>query len=190
MPTISQLPATSSVSASDVIPISQGGTARAVPVGALLASTQPAIIVASPSLIGRTSLGQGGPEQVEIGVGVALSSGVLQADGSDHATFPSLPAFSADADLVISNRGHPMLMQTSMLRGLFSGGPNVSIGPDGVISTSAVITGGSGASLGSAIGSLQLLSGLSAQDLVAVSHAGSDSAIPYGDFLYLLNPAE
>jgi hypothetical protein len=76
-----------------------------------------------------------------------------------------------------------MLMQTSLLRGLFSAGSNISIGADGVISTSATISGGSGAALGSAIGTLQLLSGLSAQDLVAVSHAGSDAAIPYSDFL-------
>src|ERR1700730_16484591 len=108
MPTISQLPPTSSVSASDELPISQGGTARAASVGALLASTQPAIIVSSPSLIGRTSLGQGGPEQVEVGIGMALSGGSLHADGSDHATFPSVSSLSIGSDLVISNQGSPM----------------------------------------------------------------------------------
>jgi Fibronectin type III domain len=183
MPTISQLPPTSSVSASDAIPVSQGGTARAASVGVLLASTQPAIIVDSASLIGRSSLGQGGPEQVEVGVGMTLSNGSLHADGSDHANYPSIATLAIDSDLVISNQGSPMRMQTSLLRGLFSAGKNVTIAADGVISTSVINSVGSGPSLGSAIGALQLLSGLSAQDLVAVSHAGSDSAIPYADFL-------
>lgn len=183
MPTISQLPPTSSVSASDALPISQGGTARSASVGALLASTQPAIVVSSPSLIGRTSLGQGGPEQVGIGVGMTLSGGALQADGSDHAAFPSVSSLSMDSDLVINNQGSPMRMQTSLLRGLFSAGQNVTIASNGVISSSTVASAGPGQSLGSAIGTLQVLTGLSAQDLVAVSHAGSDSAIPYSDFL-------
>jgi hypothetical protein len=183
MPTISQLPPTSSITASDAIPISQGGAARAATVGALLASTQPAIIVDSSSLIGRTSLGQGGPEQVDVGVGITLSSGTLSATGSDHATFPSAASLSVDSDLVISNQGSPMRMKASLLRGLFSAGPNVSIASDGVISTSAVISAGSGHSLGSAIGTLPLIAGLSTQDLVAVSRAGADSAVSYGDFL-------
>src|SRR5471030_2578955 len=164
MPTISQLPPASSVSASDALPISQGGSARATSVGALLASTQPAIIVGSHSLIGRTSLGPGGPEQVEVGVGMSLSSGSLCADGSDHTTFPSVSSLSFDSDLVISNQGSPMRMQTSLLRGLFSAGQNVTIAPDGVISTSGVSSAGSGQSLGSAIGALHLLTALSAQD--------------------------
>jgi hypothetical protein len=183
MPTISQLPATSLVSASDALPISQGGSARAASVGALLASTQPAIIVGSPSLIGRTSLGPGGPEQVEVGVGMTLSGGILHADGSDHTTFPSVSSLSIDCELVISNQGSPMLLQASLLRGLFSAGTNVTITSNGVISTSAVASAGSGPSLGSAIGALQLIAGLSGQDLVAVSHAGSDLAVRYSDFL-------
>ncbi len=67
MPTISQLPTIMSVSAADEVPISHGGSACATTVGVLLASAQPAIIVQSPALLGRTSIGSGGPEQINVG---------------------------------------------------------------------------------------------------------------------------
>lgn len=183
MPTISQLPLATSVSAADEVLISQGGTARATLVGALLASAQPAITIDPPSLIGRTSLGSGGPEQVDVGVGINLSGGTLVADGSDHAVFPIESTFSIESDLVISNRGRPMLMRASLLRGLFSAGTNVAIDPNGVISTTATgpITG-TGQS-GSSISQLQVVTALAAQDLVAVSHTGKDYAITYGNLL-------
>src|SRR3954471_3478536 len=119
MPTISQLPQATSISAADTLPLSQGGTARSASVGALLASTQPAIIVQTGSLLGRTSLGAGSPEQVSIGPGVSLSDGTLAATGLDHAGFAAVSNLASDADLVISNQGTPMLMQASLLRGLF-----------------------------------------------------------------------
>ncbi|MEA2726932.1 MAG: hypothetical protein QOF70_1407 [Acetobacteraceae bacterium] len=183
MPTISQLPSANSASASDELPLSQGGTARAISVGVLLASTQPAIIVDSLSLLGRTSVGSGSPEQVDVGLGISLSGGTLIADGLDHAVFPVVSGLAIGSDLVISDHGSPMLMQTSLLRGLFSAGLNVAIDPNGVISTTTVggITGTVEA--GSSIGELQVITGLAAQDLVAISHAGSDRAIAYGNFL-------
>jgi hypothetical protein len=181
MPTISQLPSASSVSAADEIPISQDGAAKATSIGALLASVQPVIIVASPSLLGRASLGSGGPEQIDIGVGISLASGTLVADGLDHAAFPLAPSLSSAIDLVISNQGSPMLMQSSLLRGLFSAGQNVAIDPNGVISTTATVT--STVQPGNSIGELQLVTGLAAQDLVAVNHSGTDYAIPYNNFI-------
>ena len=51
----------------------------------------------------------------------------MVADGLDHAGFPSVSALSPDSELVISNQGSPMLMQASLLRGLFSAGENVAI---------------------------------------------------------------
>jgi hypothetical protein len=182
MPTISQLPLANVASAADEVPISQGGTARAISVGALLASTQPAIIVGSPSLLGRTSLGSGGPEQIDVGVGIGFSGGTLIADGLDHAVFPIVSTLSVETDLVISNQGSPMLMQASLLRGLFSAGQNVIIDPDGVISTVVGAVTGTVQS-GSPISELQVITGLAAQDLVAISHAGSDCAIAYSNFL-------
>jgi hypothetical protein len=180
MPTISQLPPASAASAIDEIPISQGGIARAISVGALLASAQPAIIANPPSLIGRISLGPGGPEQVNVGTGVSLSSGTLVANGMDHSTFPIVSTLSTSADLVVSNQGSPLLMRTSLLRGLFSAGQNVAIDPNGVISaaTTAVTV-----AAGSSIGELLVVAALAAQDLVAVSHAGSDCSIAYSNFL-------
>lgn len=183
MPTISQLPAASSVSATDEVPISQAGTARATSVGALLASMQPAIIVDSPSLLGRTSIGSGGPEQVQVGLGMTISGGTLDANGLDHATFPPLTSFATGSDLVISNHGSPMLMQASLLRGLFSAGPNVAIDVNGVISTVGTNTSGGIVLSGSSIGGLQIISSLTSQDLVAVSHAGADHAIAYSNLL-------
>jgi hypothetical protein len=183
MPTISQLPAASSVSAADEVPISQNGSAVAASVGVLLASAQPAIIVDSPSLLGRISLGSGGPEQVDVGIGISLSSGTLVADGLDHSIFPAVSSLSVESDLVISNQGSPMLMQASLLRGLFSPGQNVTIDSNGTISTAVEATTTGTVVSGSSIGELQVVSGLVAQDLVAVSHAGSDYAIAYSNFL-------
>jgi Fibronectin type III domain len=183
MPTISQLPSAGSVSAADEVPISQNGSVCAASVGALLASTQPAIIVDSSSLLGRTSLGPGGPEQVDVGVGITLSNSTLVANGLDHSGFPIISSLPVGSDLVISNQGSPMLMQASLLRELFSAGQNVTIDSNGVISTLAEATITGTVVSESSIGALQTVAGLAAQDLVAVSHAGSDYAIAYSNFL-------
>ena len=87
MPTILQLPPASLVTAADEIPISQNGTTRAVSVGTLLATTQPAILSPTGTLLGRTSLGEGGPEPIQIGTGLHLASNALAANGADHARF-------------------------------------------------------------------------------------------------------
>jgi hypothetical protein len=183
MPTISQLPQASAISATDEVPISQSGAARAASVGSLLSSAQPVIIIDSSSLLGRQSLGSGGPEQIDIGIGLNLSDGTLVADGLDHAIFLTTSSLSAQSELVISNQGTPMLMQATLLRGLFSAGQNVAIDPDGVISTTDVTTSTGTIASVSSIGALQVITALSSQDLVAVSHSGSTAAISYGDFL-------
>ena len=97
--------------------------------------------------------------------------------------FPSASSLYVASDLVISNQGSPMLMQASLLRGLFSAGQNVAIDPNGVISTAAEATVTGTVASGSSIGELQVVTALAAQDLVAVSHAGSDYAIAYSNFL-------
>lgn len=176
MPTISELPAAASVAAADLLPISHGGAAMATSVGTLLASTQPTIIVQSPALLGRISLGSGGPEQVGVGIGVNISQGSLVATGLDHAGFPIASSLNTASELVISNQGTPMLMPASLLHGLFSAGANVTITSDGTISAT-------GANVAGPIGSLQAVSSLTGQDLVPVSHAGSNCAITYSNFL-------
>jgi hypothetical protein len=183
MPTISQLPAAGLLSAADEILISQAGDARAASIGALLSSAQPVITMDSPSLLGRRSLGSGSPEQIDIGAGLTLTDGTLVAEALNYAAFPTASILSAQSDLVVANQGSPMLMPASLLRGLFSAGKNVAIDSNGVIST----TGGSsaaGASIsGSLIGSLPVITQLSSQDLVAVAHSGSLTAISYGNLL-------
>lgn len=183
MPTITQLPEAATVTASDLIPVSQDGSARSVSVGTVLSSVQPAITVASPSLIGRTSLGAGGPEQVNIGKGLELTNTTLAANGADHANFAVLPNLVVKSDLVVSNQGTPMFMPASLLRNLFTAGSNIIIGSDGTISS--IATGGSASvsGLGSAIGGLGVVSSLSAQDLIAISQGGSDYGIRYANFL-------
>jgi hypothetical protein len=125
-------------------------------------------------------MGAGSPEQVSIGLGVSLSNGTLTANGLDHIGFPAISDFAADAELVICNQGTPMLMQASLLRGLFSAGQNVAIAADGTISASAASTT---LAVGGGVGDLQVVNALSGQDLVTVSHAGSNFAISYTDFL-------
>jgi hypothetical protein len=183
MPTISQLPAASSITAADEVPISQDGAARATSIGALLSSVQPVITVDSPSLLGRKSLGSGSPEQIDIGAGLNLSNGTLVAVGLDQASYPTTSTFSAQSDLVISNHGTSMLMQANLLRKLFTAGQNVTIDPNGTISATAVTSGGGTISAGSFIGSLQVITALASQDLVPISHAGSAFAISYNNLL-------
>jgi hypothetical protein len=181
MPTITQLPPAGPISPADKVPISQGGSVNAASVGALLVAAQPVITVQSPSLLGRTSLGSGGPEQINVGVGVNLASGTLVANGADHSTYPVTPALTLGSDLVISNQGSQMLMPTGLLRGLFSAGQNILIDNNGVISADAVLA--SSTLLGSAIGSLQVVSSLAAQDLIAVSQGGADHTVTYANLL-------
>ena len=183
MPTIIQLPEATTVTASDLIPISQDGSVRSVSVGTVLSSVQPTIAIASPSLIGRTSLGAGGPEQVNIGEGLELTNSALAANGTDHANFAVLPSLVIESDLVVSNHGTPMLMPASLLRNLFTAGSNIAIGSDGAISSTAAGGSTSVSGLGSAIGTLEVVTSLSAQDLIAVSQAGSDHGIRYANFL-------
>ena len=114
MPTISQLPPATSVTAEDEVPVSQAGTARSASIGLILASTQPSISIASPSLLGRTSLGPGSPEQVDAGLGLQLAAGTLAANGLDHASFPLLAQVSPQTDVVVSSQGNPMLMQAGL----------------------------------------------------------------------------
>lgn len=183
MPTIAQLPAATAPEATDEIPISQGGVVRATTVGTLLASTQSAIQLPSGALLGRISVGNGSPETVEIGTGITLAAGTVAANGLDHGSFPVLPSLSTGADLVISNQGTPMLMQTSLLRELFSAGTNVTIDVNGTISALSTIVPSGTVIANEAISQLPTLSGLASADLVPVSHAGSSYAVSYAALL-------
>jgi hypothetical protein len=133
MPTISQLPAAAQANAADEVPLSQGGSARSVSVGSLLAGTQPAIITDQGTLLGRTSMGPGGPEPVSVGTGLAINATTLCANGADHAAFAPQPTLETTDQVVLNSAGAPKLLDLGLLRGLFSAGQNITIDPTGII---------------------------------------------------------
>ena len=145
MTTIAQLPAATSVGAGDLLPISQAGLVYSATVSQITASLQPVITVPSGALLGRISTGAGGPETVPLGIGLALSSGALEATGEDHAGFPVQIALGLSEDVVINTASGPGLLPVTALRGLFSGGAGVSIDANGVIAvTVSAIAGRAG----------------------------------------------
>jgi hypothetical protein len=178
MPTISQLPASSNVSASDLLPISQGGSAHAVSVGVLLAQTQPAIIIQPPSLLGRFSVGPGGPDEIAIGSGLTLNSGTLSAESFNPTTLSAQTSLSPFDQFIVANSGSAQLIGLNQIRGIFTAGSNITIDTTGVISASTVV-GTSGYSLTG----LSPVSTLTSGDFIGVSQAGQDHSITYANFL-------
>ncbi len=85
MPTIPQLPTVTSVNSDDELPLQQNGVTSSVTVATLLASTQPAITAPTGTLLGRISLGSGGPETIAIGGGLALANATLSANIGESA---------------------------------------------------------------------------------------------------------
>lgn len=102
MPTISQLPAAGPINAADLAPVSQSGTTAATTIGDLLAGVQPAIFAPTGSLLGRNSLGAGGPETVTVGSGLSLAGGTISAVGITGLTATSTIAAT---DLVGISQG-------------------------------------------------------------------------------------
>jgi hypothetical protein len=183
MPTISQLPSSTQVTASDEIPVSQAGTTHAVTVGTLLASTQPAVISPTGTLLGRISIGPGGPEPIAVGSGLLLNGGTLAASGSDHASYPLETALQPTDQVVLNSAGTPKLLTLSLLRELFSAGANITISPSGTISADGA-TGLTAAPVATySITGLVPVTSIAATDLVAISQAGTDHTISYADLL-------
>lgn len=178
MPTISQLPSADTVSASDLVPISQGGAVHSVSVGALLAQTQPAIIIGSPSLLGRFSIGPGGPDTIAVGDGLTLNSGTLSTSGFSLESLTLQTNLSPDDQIVAINTGTSHLVGLNQIRELFTAGPNITIDAAGVISA---------ATLGD--GTIYSLAGLSSVttmasgDLVVVGKADQTHTITYENLL-------
>ena len=179
MPTIPQLPPVTEVTAADELPLSQDGVTHSVTVGTLLSGMQPAIITATGSLLGRISMGPGGPEPIGVGVGLALNGGTIVASGRDHAAFPQQSSLLTSDQVVLNSAGNPKLLSLSLLRGLFQAGSNVTIDSSGTISA----TGSGGGSGVPQIASLAPVSSIGASDLVAISQGGADHAITYANLL-------
>ncbi len=177
MPTIPQLTPATVVNPTDEVPISQNGSLVSTTVNLLLGTTQGAISTATGTLLGRVSLGAGGPEPVTLGVGVELAGGALRANGTDHAGFVPQTVLQGTDQAVISSGGTPMLLQLSLLRGLFSAGANIAIDANGVVSATGA--GGNPYS----IGSLTPVTTIAAPDLVGINQGGADHTISYANFI-------
>lgn len=138
MPTINQLPASTTVSAADEVLLSQGGTTCNASIGVILAGTQPAISIASGSLLGRISLGSGGPEAVTVGAGLSLTGATIAATGTDHVSFPQQPTLTLTDEIVLNSQGQPRQMPINQLLGLFKAGANVTIDRSGTITATGL----------------------------------------------------
>lgn len=162
MPTIQQLPPALSVDPADEVPVSQAGATHAISVGSLLAGMQPAILAPTGSLLGRLSLGPGGPEPVAVGAGLAIEGGNLAATGADHAAFPVEANPSAADQLVISTSGSPKLLPLAALQDWL----------------------GAGAATGALnLGALPVATSVASGDLVALSQNGTNAAITYANLI-------
>ena len=171
MPTISQLPVASEVTAADEIPVSQAGVTHSVSVGTLLAATQPAIISDPGTLLGRISRGAGGPETVAVGEGLLLNGGTLAASAFNLAGLPQRTTLSVSDNTLLNSNGLLTQLPLSSLRGLFSAGANISIDATGAISATATTAGPSGYS----ITNLAPVTTIAGGDLVGISQGGSGS---------------
>jgi hypothetical protein len=133
MPTIDELPSATGTGPQDLLPIDQGGVTRSVSVAEVLASTQPLIEVPSPSVLGRSSLGPGGPESLTVGLGLVVQNATIAANGTDHASFIQESNFVATDEVIINSSGTPKQLPVPALRALFSPGNNVTISATGQI---------------------------------------------------------
>jgi hypothetical protein len=116
-----------------VLPIEQGGVTRSVSVAELLSSVQPAIEVPSPCVLGRASLGPGGPESLSVGLGLVVQNASIAANGGDHASFIQAQSFLSTDEAIINSSGTPKQIPIPSLRALFSAGSNVTINQNGVV---------------------------------------------------------
>ncbi len=179
MPTIKQLPVATEVNAEDEIPLSQGGLTKSATVGALLSGTQPALIAPGGSLLGRVSIGPGGPEPVTVGTGLNLSFGTLAATGADHAAFAVQQSLQTTDEAILDSGGNPRRMPLSLLRNLFSAGANISIDADGVISSAG--SGGAGSAGPAGANGANVWSGAGAPSIALGSQGDSYVNAANGD---------
>lgn len=104
MPTIDSLDPVSVSADSDLFAVSQGGVVKRVSRGEIIADSQPLIALARGQLLGRSSNGVGGPEALSLGLGLAVSQGVLAVSvpTADDSVTPE--AFGAVGDGITDDR--------------------------------------------------------------------------------------
>lgn len=182
MPTISELPVAAVIDAADQIPLSQGGASRSTTVAALLADVQPAVHINHGALLGRTSIGAGGPEEVAIGPGLVLTNGTLETVDGLLNSFDIATSVFPDDNLVIRRNGRLHLVAAAAVRALYSAGQHVTIDGQGTITAVWPPAPAADTSLATDITGLPRSLSLRADDLVpiqrgAVSHATSYSTL-------------
>jgi len=171
MPTINQLPVATQAAAGDELPLSQGGVTRSITLGNLLAGAQPAISVSPQTILGRISLGAGGPEPIALGTGLAIAGSSLAATGSDHAGFGIQPILMLTDEVILNSAGTPRRMPIQNLTGLYKPGSNITIDATGTIS--AVVPQ---VTL-SPITSAPVATALTTTDRVGITQSGQDRSI-------------
>ncbi len=183
MPTISELPIAATIATSDEIPISQEGVARATSVGALLADVQPAIQIDTGTLLGRSSIGPGGPESVNIGAGLVLNNGTLTtADSPLRALTPDATLAATDR-IVVSRDGQMLTVPAPMMRSLHAAGTHITINESGTISAVWPTAEQIGANGTVDISTMPRVSSVSATDLVQIARSGSSRSVALSDLL-------
>ena len=128
-------------------------------------------------MLGRTSLGAGGPEPVVVGPGLTLNQGTLIASVFDPSTLPQHDVLTSTDLAVLNSSGLLTQLPVSSLRSLFSAGANVSIDANGTIAATG------GGSTPFSIADLSPVTTIASGDLVAVSQGGADRAISYSNLL-------
>jgi hypothetical protein len=136
MPTIPQLPVANNITPQDELPLSQNGVTYSVSIEELLSGTQAIIEIPTGTVLGRASLGPGGPEALNLGPGLEIGNASLAADGSDHALFPEQPVLTLSDEVILNSSGSPKRMGLPLLVNLFSAGNNISISAQGTIAAS------------------------------------------------------
>jgi hypothetical protein len=177
MPTIPQLPHSATVTAADTIPISQNGTAKSTTLGTLLAQTQPAIIIPSGALLGRSSLGPGGPEAVQIGTGLTFNHNTLSATATGNLDLTLQTGLNSGDQVMIVNGGVASLLAVEQIRAIFHPGSHIAIDGSGIISAGwPTVSSDPGTGLAE-IGALPLVTGGGGTNILPISQNGTTYGI-------------
>ncbi len=85
MPTLEQLAQVVAANPPDLVLLAQNGETCVVSVATLLEPAQTRLTLASGVLLGRASVGPGGPEPIGVGRGLAIQDGQLTLEGTGLA---------------------------------------------------------------------------------------------------------
>jgi hypothetical protein len=104
MPTIDSLEPVAIAADSDLFAVSQGGVAKRVTRGQIIAGTQPLLALGQHEILGRFSAGTGGPEALGLGSGFAISHGLLSVSAPVPGDAVTPEAFGAVGDGTTDDR--------------------------------------------------------------------------------------